>query len=133
MNRLIEQRGKAMGFYQLMTILQLSRERTLALVIWPLLVRTAPIHLHHERLHVFQRPCCLLSSRHLMICITVIISTLPLSFFLLTYKGPGGDIPGCTETWLSSAGHVGSVPGQRAKMPPALGPKTKQKTEATLL
>ena len=43
MNRLIEQRGKAMGFYQLMTILQPSRERTLALVIWPLLVKTAPI------------------------------------------------------------------------------------------
>lgn len=122
MNRLIEQRGKAMGFYQLMTILQPSRERTLALIIWPLLVKTAPIHLHHERLHIFQRPSCLLSLRHLMICITMIIFTLPLSFFLLTYKGPGGDIPGCTETWLSSAGRACSIPGQRAKMLPASPP-----------
>ena len=73
-----------MGFYQLMTVLQPSRERTLILVIWPLLVRPAPIHLHHEGLHVFQRPCYLLPSRHPMICITVIISPLPLSFFLLT-------------------------------------------------
>ena len=121
-----------MGFYQLMTVLQTSRERTLTLVIWPLLVRTAPIHLHHEGLHVLQRPCCLLPSRHPMICITIIISPLPLPFFLLTKVQAGTSLAAQRLGFPGRAGRACSVPGQRAEMPPDSRPKTRCKTEATL-
>ena len=56
-------------------------------------------------------------------------------FFFSTYKWPCWDFPGVPvlRTSLSTAGGVGSIPGQGAKIPNALQPEKKKKKPEAML